>query len=118
MLDTPTTRGPIQPLELLSQAHWSWTLVSEHETSVVVAVTIRNGAHLETSEVEIFRASWVMASCDGPLSLALTQGDGEAEIALAELEDDVACALDSRVRALRMRGARNQDLPLTVKEAA
>lgn len=120
-----TPRQPLQPSHLLASAPLSWTLLAEYESSVTVSLTVRhertNGVHagasyLLTSEVEILRDSWTMHSATGPIATALESTDAavraEAETVIGELEDDVACALDSRVRSMRCRGALNRDLVL------
>lgn len=46
----------------------TWSLVSEHESSVVVSVSIpsESGSSLFTSEVEVLRDSWEHVWVDGP----------------------------------------------------
>jgi hypothetical protein len=116
--------SPITPSQILASAAWSWSLLSESESSVTVSLTIRRdrtngcreGSYLLTAEVEILRDTWTMWSATEPLASDLTSTDDDirmdAETAIGELEDDVACALDAKVSSMRMRGARNRDLPL------
>jgi hypothetical protein len=136
MLDTTNrtdsanpTGALLQPTTLLSAANWSWSLLDECESSVIVSLTVRRdrtngcceGSYLLTCEVEILRDTWAMWSCSEPLASDLASTDKavrmNAATAISELEDDVACALDAAFRAQRMRGARNQDLPLVADAA-
>jgi hypothetical protein len=56
------------PLSARSLLPLTWSLVSEHESSVVVSVSIfaDNSNALMTSEVEVLRDSWTHTWVDGP----------------------------------------------------
>ncbi|MGE0206112.1 MAG: hypothetical protein AB7E70_19620 [Hyphomicrobiaceae bacterium] len=59
---------PLTPITARHLLPLTWSIVSEHPSSVVVSVSIptESGSCLMTSEVEVVRDSWEPGYVDGP----------------------------------------------------